>query len=394
MPSSPPEVFACPETLLAIAPQRLDRLVQRFRNAWKLAPHVLDPQQRPSRIDRLMEALCDPSCQPPAELVTALHMIRELGQPHEQDALLSAVRERGWDLDLDQLESPADLATAIWLCDPQVLECQYARRRSESPRSFEYFQASSGSGAGIAVNEKRLSALQGELEAAFLARGKGAGAKLLHIPEPTGNRFIVRHGESRRRKGCITEGELGSVCYRPARFDTVIYLPRQQEMAVHARSVWETELYCQAFGRHLFDDPQRFLFAAKYTLEPLRMEPLAALQCRDVAGLEFVTWCEVHYAPYVASGEVIVHRADDLLRTTALTPRDLPRDIRLVQASFRLQFRHRQAAQRVTIRPANVAQYPRDADAPRVEAWLRQRGFILEEASDARANNARVLESA
>jgi hypothetical protein len=77
-------------------------------------------------------------------------------------------------------------------------------------------------------------------------------------------------------------------------------------------------LYREKFGKHVFGDPEKFVYSQKYTLAPLKTDGAASLLCRDVGGIEWVRLTELEYAWPCAFDYTERHKANDVLESTVM----------------------------------------------------------------------------
>ena len=87
--------------------------------------------------------------------------------------------------------------------------------------------------------------------------------------------FLVRHGEPLKREESMQGTTPSSVCFRPLKYDVLVYNPNIGESQINACSPKEKEMYRTALGKHLFGDECIFPGADKYTLDPLRRDGAA-----------------------------------------------------------------------------------------------------------------------
>jgi hypothetical protein len=189
--------------------------------------------------------------------------------------------------------------------------------------------------------------------------------------------FLVRHGEPFKREESLQGKETASVCYRPLKYDVLVYQPEIGELRVNARSRAQKEQYRRLFGRHLFGDDELFPGDSKYTLAPLREQREAALVCVDVPGVERITLKEVQFRWDEPVRAVEIHKANDLFLSLRFRNSQALAEAQLDRAVFQVKFADAKRPRSVTICAGNVAHYTRDADAERLEQWLRLRGFIV-----------------
>jgi hypothetical protein len=136
-------------------------------------------------------------------------------------------------------------------------------------------------------------------------------------------------------------------------------------------------MYQRVFGKHLFGDEQLFCGRAKYTLDPLWDYGRAALECIDVAEIE---WVRLTGLTVLESGRLprcVSSRGEDLFTSWDSSTLPFSPDARLTSASLQVKLRGCRGPRRVTIRPSNRAEYSRDVDRQWIEPWLRCRGFIF-----------------
>src|SRR5260370_35397150 len=134
-----------------------------------------------------------------------------------------------------------------------------------------------------------------------------------------------------------------------------------------------------SLGKHLFGHENRFIFAEKYTLDPLRKDGAAALNCRDVEGIDSVRLREIEYAWDGAFDHVETHRAEDLFKALAILSRDVEKEARIRRAVFKIKLDGEKKARTVTIKAGNKSGYNRGEEATMIEDWLRAPGFVLTE---------------
>jgi len=326
----------------------------------------------------------------PGELLDALYYIDELATPSGLDALLTAAEDAG--LSVGKGVTPAEVALQLWLADRGLVERLHAQHRTHRHRSFTYFQTDRQSTPEeLSPSHDQLRRLERALDQSFESKRRGRGTRIFIFSDDTIVRFAIRHGGPFRREGTIEEEGTSSVFYRPEVFDAVVYLPTTGELGVHAQQAWERELYRRQFGRVLFGSEDFFPVTGKYTLEPLRRYGEAALNCIDVAGIEWIRLCELHLYWGGAYQEVGICKATDVLAALAETNREIPEQPRLVRAGFRVKFADCRTPRSVIIRPSNVALYTRDDDSIWIEQWLDLRGFILGEGEENRDAARQVL---
>ncbi len=189
----------------------------------------------------------------------------------------------------------------------------------------------------------------------------------------------MRHGEPFKREESLAGADVNSVCYRPLKYDVVVYNRKLGELRINARLVGEKKKYRELFGEHVFGDKDCFPDTAKYTLGPLREYGADALACGDVNGIESIVMTEIDFYWGGPQGEIEIRKAADVFAALEARGREIPEKARIIKAVFKMKFTDSKTPRCVKIRPSNIAEYTRDHDAAMIEDWLRLRGFLLNE---------------
>jgi hypothetical protein len=198
--------------------------------------------------------------------------------------------------------------------------------------------------------------------------------------------FLIQHGQPCKRLPSRKGAQSTSTLLRPEQTDKVIYDMVHNELRMNASGPWDLRLYREKFGLHLFSDPNKFVYAEKYTLAPLQKLGPAALYCRDVGGMEWVRLVDLEYAWRGNHAHFERHRADDVFQALAEEDRSIATDADISKAVFSVKLQGVADPRSVLIRPRNIAEYRRGEDAPIIERFLHLRGFVLvgESAGDER----------
>lgn len=370
--------FSDPSVLKHIAPARLFQLLSPHIDYFSGRGVAVPPPGSHNGIDYqdLANVLITPDENMLPDLVEALYFIHEMATYDGMDSLLEEVGEAEG-LNLGLKCTPADVAVAVWLHDPRLLEKKHLEANLTRPRSFDYYQSSAS--GGEAPRMENLGALEEDLQGWFQGRKRGRGCRVFEYPENGEVHFLVRHGEPFRREGSLANGEPGSVFFRPEAYDTLVYSKERGELRLKARTKGEKKAYRKKFGLHLFGDSEFFSETGKYTLEPLRTEERAATVCGDVSGLEWIKLREIHYFWGGVENEIEIRKATDLFEAFERRGVGIPKGSwpRILKAKFEMKFVNAKRTRSVTVKPPNVTLYTRDADSVLVEKWLELRGFIL-----------------
>jgi hypothetical protein len=372
--------FSCPETLRTIAPANLLVFLRAHRRFLLSSGVVLPQSGSADELDyeQLAKVFMTPDTKTPRDLIDALYFVDEMATPEGMDALLAEAEEQNLPLAPGSDHSPADVAVQIWLLDKGILERKHAEHYLAKVRSFESYQMDrSKKPAFRRPSAKQLDALASDLDGWFDGKKRGRGAKVIMCDRPDGVWFLVRHGEPFKREESLDGHDASSVCYRPLKYDVLVYAPQIGELRINARSKGEMQLYREKFGKHLFGDEGIFPGTEKYTLEPLRELGEDALSLADIEGIEWVKLREVQILFGGNPWELVTRKSDDIFALLKSRGRPFPEAGRIFRATFQVKFSDAKTPRSVVIKPSNVAQFTRDDDSVLVEKWLQARGFIV-----------------
>ena len=253
--------FSCPETLKAIAPKRLLTFLKPYRRFFILRGVTL-PQSATDEdlgYEELARLFMMPDAKTPKDLIDALYFVDEMATTDGMDALIDEAKKRGLKLAGGSNHSPADIAVQIWLLDKDILERKHAEYFASEflakVRSFESFQSERSQVPKYKrPTDKKLSEMAEDLDDWFEEKKRGRGCRVLVFEKEDGIWFLVRHGEPFKREESIEGVKTSSVCYRPLKYDVLVYSPQIGELRINARSKGEKKLYRSTFGKHLFGD--------------------------------------------------------------------------------------------------------------------------------------------
>jgi hypothetical protein len=308
------------------------------------------------------------------DLAEALFLIRNVGVDERFDEL----REVAGNLNvrIDPLDSVADIAARIYLAEPQALirldRANLYRRR----RRFESFVTRDACQLSPEQMLTDVSGLEGELSDWFVSTKRGRRCTVTRIACPGELRFLVQHGEPYTRRASCDDDHSGAVFYRPEQTDFVAFDFTYNELRINARHIREVKVYRRLFSLHLFDDEGFLVYAEKYTLEPLRSHGRAALEWRDIDGVEEVALEELECfwpGPYSHRDRTY---ATDVLAALSHRWRSVRATAELRMAKFGIKLRGERDPRSLRIKPRNVAEYSHGEEGEVIEEWMRHRGFI------------------
>lgn len=340
--------------------------------------------------ERLSKILMSPGPDTPMHLMEALFLIEETANIESPDLILDRAAEHDIDLGYLADATSADLAVAVWLKSPGLLEAIHAEGFIVKAKKFDsYFSTSMSLPHYPAESNELIRAVEQDLDKWFETRKRGIGSKVFMFNREDKIWFLVRHGELFKREGVLNGSESTSIFYRPEKYDVLFYWPEYGELAIHSASEKDQIEYCKILGKHLFGSQTFFDTSGreKYTLEPLRIDGRSALSCSDVAGIESISLTELHWRFKSGQMHIQIHKANDVFGALSRNNFTIPEDATLIKASFKIKFKGSKSARTVTIRLPSAAIFGRDLDADIVNEWLQKRGFINQVVSQECAND-------
>jgi len=378
-----PKSFAQLDLLKAIEPLNLIRLLEPCR-AFLETRGLSLPREDGAKIDylKLIGILAAPDEFMDSHVIEGLHVIGTLGIDENFDVLLDVARRNFIDVNLEA--TSADLAARIWLEAPQALEVKDREAGSQRRRKFESFRARDHENVLLAEQLPiHFDPLEADLEGWFFARKRGVGCRVIRIDLPNEVRFLVQHGDPFKRQPSRKGAQSTCTYFRPEKTDLVIYDVVNNELRINTGTLGELRLYREKFGQHLFGDPEKFVYAQKYTLLPLKKLGAAALYCRDVACIEWVCLAELEYAWPDAIDHTERHKSENVFEALTRRKRGIELDAEIRYAVFRVKLAGEKDPRPVLIRPRNIAEYGRGEEAAIIEEWLRAREFVCVGSVDA-----------
>jgi hypothetical protein len=382
--------FAQPDLLKKIQTAHLIPLLEPFRLFLEMKGFSL-----PSGSDQEIDAaalgciLAQPDEEMPGDLVEALHLIGSIGSDERFDELLELAAAN--QIETGGEVTALDLATQIWLKNPEALERKEHEEFFQKRKSFESFRAANPEEV-IAVDDlpEDLSGLEASLDAYFQAKKRGIGCRIMRKDSAGEVRFLIEHGQPCKREPSRKGPRSTSTFFRPEKTDVVIYDAVHNELRINASTFSDVREYRALFGTHVFGGEDKFVFGEKYRLDPLKTEGRAALNCRDIAGLDSVKLREIEYSWGGAFEHVEIHRAEGVFHALALIQRSIETEAQIRKAVFKIKLDGEKKPRTVTIKAGNKSGYNRGEEAMVIEDWLRARGFVLTEegSADAQADAA------
>jgi hypothetical protein len=371
------KTFAQPDRLKEIRTLKLIRILNPCREF--LEVHGLSlPQDDREEIDyaKLAGILAASDEWMDSHVIEGLHIIANLGTDEHFDQLLDIARRNFIEVDMEC--TAGDLAATIWLEAPQALVLKEREAGTHRRRKFESFRARDPEDVFPPQQLPiEFGELEADLEGWFMAKKRGVGCRVIRTDLPSEIRFLVQHGQLCKREPSRKGQQSTCTFFRPEKTDLVIYDALNNELRISTSTIGELRLYREKFGKHVFGDPERFVYVHKFTLAPLKTDGVGSLHCRDVGGIEWVRLTEIEYAWPCAFDYTEKHKADDLFKALELKHRGIETQADLVHARFAVKLAGETNPRPVLVRPPNIAEYGRGEEAAVIEQWLRVRGFVL-----------------
>lgn len=371
--------FSNPAILKAISRPLMMQFLQRYDEFFDGRHFTMNACEELD-YDHLASILMSPGEDTPEELLDALFFIDEMSLPGYYDELMNKVSKAGIDMGTLPQPTVGDLAVAIWLASPSLLESIHAEQFMVRAKKFDSFLTTCSTIPSFTFPAvATVQNLEGDLNNWFETKKRGRGTKVFVFMRDDIAWFLVRHGEPYKREGTLKNGEPSSIFYRPEKFDVLLYNPEIGEFSIHTSTKGEKKAYCKFFGRHIFASESTFDIdrcGDKYTLDPLRIDDSDSLLCTDVDGIDEINLCELQFRHDANIYHIEIHKADDVFEALELQSRCIPAGASLVKASFKITFTNSIRPRTVSIRPPNVAIFDRESDNLLVNTWLEKRGFI------------------
>jgi hypothetical protein len=329
--------FAQPDLLKRIQPINLLGLLEPHRLFLEMKKFSL-PVGPDNEIEYLNLAaiFAQPDENMSPDLVEALHLIGNFSGDEYFDDLLKIAQHMG--LEVDSETTTPDLATRLYLQDPQVLERKVREQLFDQRKTFESYRAADPNDAiDIKTLPPDMIPLEQDLDKYFQSKKRGVGTRVIRKDSAGEVRFLVQYGQTCRREPSRKGRQSTCTFFRPEKTDVVILDVTHNEMRINASNFPDLREYRSLFGRHLFGNEDRFVFAEKYTLAPLKVAGMAALNCRDVVGIESVRLSEIEYSWGGAFDHVEIHRAEDLFRALMIINRVIEQEAQIRKAVFKIK---------------------------------------------------------
>lgn len=341
----------------------------------------------------------------PEQLNEFLNVVVEMANDYGEARLKRAMAgvPMTW-LDRKTKATTLDIVMQIGLEHPQILMEKHGEHRLVAMSSFQYYgtriQPESRLSFAAATDEV-LTATEGRLDRWFHENHRGNKTVRVRQQEMDGEWWYrIQHGGTSVRQATADEGRREIIHFRPDKEDVVVYSPERDEIRVHAGSAAEREVYQKEFGTFLRGDAVYFSARMSFTLMPLRTDVEAALSTRGIPGLRAVRLVRLEIDEGNFFSDRTVKTSLDMVKSAAQrsvngrTEEVVPRQGKLIGATFELDFEGAKKPRKVQVRLPNGLSVGRHADAGLVQEWLSKGNFreASEEVATAKPRQVRPAE--
>jgi hypothetical protein len=384
--------FSRPEVLASIRPELLRRFLtpyQSYFHGGGFDMECLNHRAGPVELTHLSDILLTPVVNIPPEVANALYAVHEVAV--EENTELLEMLASSEQVPLEPDSTLLELALSLWMTAPKALKWIHQHQSCERKRAFEYFSTAGDALSDFSLSAEGIRQLEQSLSYYFKKKDWGHGCRINHRPQSNEHWFLVSHGERYKRQATWEEGRMGTIGFRPERYDLIIYDALTEELCVNAQTPTQREHYRKLFGFYLFGRENYFPGRSKYTLEPLLRDGATALFTGDIPEIESVRLSELSYVIDGNYEEVITHKAYDVFASMKQHREYIPPGARLLKATFKLRYTAQPKERTLTLKPSNVALYTRDGDGPILEKWLHRREFVVRDRVKGHEQSEHVL---
>ncbi len=322
----------------------------------------LNHRAGPVELTHLSDVLMTTESGIPPEVANALYAVHEVAV--EENTELLEMLASSEEVPLEPDSTLLELALSLWMSAPKALKWVHQHQSCERKRSFEYFSTAGDASSDFSLSAEGIRQLEQSLSYYFKKKDWGHGCRISHRSQPNEHWFLVSHGERYKRQATWEEGRMGTIGFRPERYDLIIYDALTEELCVNAQTPTQREHYRKLFGFYLFGQENYFPGRSKYTLEPLLRDGATALFTGDIPEIESVRLSELSYVIDGNYEEVVTHKAYDVFASMEQHREHIPPGARLLKATFKLRYTGHSKERTLTLKPSNVALYTRDGDGP------------------------------
>jgi len=373
-------IFSRPETLASISHERLIQLLAPHGKALTACGFTLPPNGKPIDYDQLSHVLMAPSDLPlvlPTDLIDALYVIADFSNNEALYLLIDALDRKSLKITRTHDQAPIDVAIDAWLLDKQCVLDAHLELYTQRPRSFKYLPCASDDRAASIPTAEAIQQIRPKLNLAYDKHHLALDPSITPYDRGDLFQFLVRRGDPLLRIVPFNKSSASSLI-NPQQFDLVVYDKRAGDLRMNVDAVWLTELYQECFGELLFGSATAFEQAEKFSLDVIRTDGAACLQCQDVPGIEWVKLVEIKRL--ALGGGFDVTKRPDVFAYYNSVGKPIPSGGKLVKAVFEMKFTDTKKTTRVTVYAPNRTSHHRDNHNVLIDKWLELRGFVVNDA--------------
>ena len=266
--------------------------------------------------EALFSFFSTPDPQMPANLLEALHKVDDLADTTGHDLLIGEAALSGIDMTPGRSDvDPRELAIIAYLDYRSLFVASHDRVLYAKVKNFREFAGKKNRRLALPPRNK-LEELEKKLAPWFGRMKRSKYCDIRAYQDGDEINFIVAHGRPYRRDNTVEPSLSPSlVSYRPEKHDVIIYDNKTYRLKVNAQTPPEQKLYPEMFGDVFFGSPAYFGGDPIYTLIPLQMKGIGALDASAVSGIDSVTLAEVWLDTRDDLGTILMCRSDDAARS-------------------------------------------------------------------------------
>ncbi len=316
----------------------------------------------------------------PALLQSTLMDIADLATETGHKVIVTLALERR--VDLLRGRKPlarTDLAFHLFLADPDLFRAAHVHLQSLHATDFIEFY---GKGPPLPIGEDltpTVAVLQDRLRTSFEERNRTGFCRVMAEERGPELVFVFRHGGTPHRMTSIGADERHELLtYVPEQVDVVVFDTATNRLSINSSCHVDRELYRTALGLVLAQDEQYFELWPAFRSDPFVRFGSAALDARDIVGLERVSLRKIMLAsrdPDLATVEFSAH--GDLAPWLDLDPlRGILQQRTIGEWTFGVFLPQNIDPFEVHVHPPNRLRFDRRIPLARVREFMCARGFL------------------
>lgn len=382
MASSNLKKFTNPGFLRSLKFSNLIKLLRKFDGYFSGVVHFQydNIEQDKFDFDRLAAILFDQMLVGDySELFNAFGLIGAMGTDSREDVLREYVDAQPYRDEVTDDTAVADLALLVYLHAPEVLNDIDVEFNATKKKSFA-MRATRRDMSDLVITHEHIAVLEEELNKIFVNRHRGNTAKV-YTPSKEGDEyyFIIRHGDSFKRQGTVSQGkESRTLAFQPESFNLIVLNTKTGELriCVPAKPQWLEDSYALTLGKALFNDIAAFSETRCNDLERIKelgekvliYNGAADVRKISLIGLTFWSTSDCHMR------EILESSANNLFYDFSVLKRDISEIGKIFEAKFLFQIGDKERT--IIIKNNNRSGYDYDDFGVIVDEWLRSVGII------------------